>query len=257
MPSFKDFLDFSAAAIHNWSTWVTGTGIVGFILWVVSLVERKRGTQMKFRTYLAILLCALWFLGTFSAWRDSQGNLSHEISLLATDNSHLNTCNSDLKLAKFSAETWKDRFADEQKINTGVQSSLNENQSSVNKCVTRLIEETRPVKQVTTLRFVEMPNKHSPDNPPSKYKVWIFLVITNQRSDSFKGSFTCGSEFGWMGATGVARQATAQQVTEARLNQTRMDFSISLPWDVSEPIILSVLGDSNFDPSSCKIANNT
>jgi hypothetical protein len=60
--------------------WVTGTGIVGILLWILNYVQGTTGKQMKPRYYATILFCTFWFLATFSAWHDAdkKSAIGHE-----------------------------------------------------------------------------------------------------------------------------------------------------------------------------------
>jgi hypothetical protein len=69
---------FYIALREYWTTWVTGTGLVGFGLWLLHLIdqhitERDR-RPMTLRENLLILGAVFWFLATFSAWHDADKN---------------------------------------------------------------------------------------------------------------------------------------------------------------------------------------
>ena len=88
------------AFVQYWGVWVTGTGITGLLLWLLSFAQNITGRKMKIRHYIIVLFCVFWFLATFSAWHDADKNLSLVTQQRAADTGNLGICRSDLRVSQ-------------------------------------------------------------------------------------------------------------------------------------------------------------
>ncbi len=135
----SSFLRFIWIAFREyWGVWVTGTGIVGLLLWGLSFIENVVGWKMRPRHYIATLFCTFWFLATFSAWHDADKNLSSVINQRIADGAQLGGCKADLQVQTVRMESWQERFADQQRTINALQGPQLKQQATINSCVTSL-----------------------------------------------------------------------------------------------------------------------
>jgi hypothetical protein len=152
-----------------WTTWVTGTGVVGFVLWLINYYyDRVRRERMNLRTNLMILFCAFWFLGTFSAWHDADKNLSLVIQQRAEDTGNLGMCRSDLKYQSQLTNLYQQQGA-------STQDTVNSLQATLGSCVTGSMEKLREKTQ-----NVLIASKLITPNLQKAAHVQDLLVMTNQ-----------------------------------------------------------------------------
>jgi hypothetical protein len=152
-----------------WTTWVTGTGLVGFALWVINYFsDRVLRKPMSLRANLMILFCTFWFLATFSAWHDADKNLSNVIQQRAKDNSDLQMCKSDLKTQTELSSAYQTQL-------TGMQTTVNSSQAILNACVTGSMEKLKKKTQniLLTAKLI------APD-PKKAFRFQSLLLMSNQ-----------------------------------------------------------------------------
>jgi hypothetical protein len=178
---------FYIAFREYWITWVTGTGVVGFLLWLINYSERVRGKQMSLRANLLILFSAFWFLGTFSAWHDADKNLAYVTSQRQQDVGNLGMCREDLKYANSTAQFFQ-RQADIGLSNFGSQ------QSTLNACIVSLGAANRP--QPLRILVKEAPFSIAGSSQRSGMNNMSALVIsTNKVITPVHGTLTCNRPF--------------------------------------------------------------
>lgn len=138
MPEMLRF--FYIALREYWITWVTGTGLVGFSLWMLNLYDKRRSETgrkpMSWRTNALILFCTFWFLATFSAWHDADKNLTSVIQQRSKDNGNFAICKSDLKTEGALKNVYQTQASN-------MQALVNESQATLNACVTGSMEKLR------------------------------------------------------------------------------------------------------------------
>lgn len=136
MPSFLRFI--WVAFIQYWGVWVTGTGIVGLLLWGLSFAQTITDWKLKPRHYIIVLFCVFWFLATFSAWHDADKNLTVVTQQRARDVGDLGTCRGDMKTDEALLKQVQANLSEQQKNLDKVQASLNSQQGTLNSCVVSL-----------------------------------------------------------------------------------------------------------------------
>jgi hypothetical protein len=188
---FTELLKFLWAALRHWMVWVTGTGIVGFGLWVFSCYERNRGVQVKPRTYALVLFSTFWFLATFTAWRDADANLQTVTAQKQTVGGQISSCQTDLKLQSQSAEFWKKIADDRQGQIDRFQGSLNDNQSTINKCVVSLGKMNPTVNEKIAAVAIQVAQQ----NPAFGGDYFFAIAITSNRTLNASGTLTCDKDF--------------------------------------------------------------
>jgi hypothetical protein len=239
MPSFNDLLHFVDAAIHNWALWVTGSGTVGLFLFLISLLERKRQSQVNWRFYAGVLFCTFWFLATFSAWRDAHGNLSTVIQKRAEDNSSWNTCKSDLKLANFQAETWKVLGARQQETINGQQRFFNGQQRAIDSCVLALAKTGTPTTSILTELAYLTPTTQQPGRGD---QIGAVVAQSDKRIVSEALLLTCNSPFTLINAN-VAQSGENQRSENSAAQITASSAVIKLvdpPLEPGVPLIFLI-----------------
>lgn len=251
------FLKFVwVAFVQYWGVWVTGTGITGLLLFLLSLAQSVTGRTMKPRHYFIVLFCVFWFLGTFSAWRDANKNLEQVIQQRARDVGDLGICRSDLRVSQTRTgdlQTQIDRLestiSSDQNIIAGAQKGVNEAQGSVNTCFISLGKANIPPPLNISNHATSL------SGAPAGKNVGIIVAETNRRIPSFTGIVRCeqpgfaliqaGLLQGVMSFTPGYRQSPGQK-------EVVIDFSNS-SWDVGQPIVAVVVGDTALDVSRCVI----
>jgi hypothetical protein len=121
-----------------WGVWVTGTGLMGLLLFLLNLMQNVSGWKMKPRHYLIVLFCTFWFLATFSAWRDADRNLQSVIAQRTKDTGDLGKCSGNLQTQTALKESWQERYADQQKTINAFQGPQFQQQATLNSCVVSL-----------------------------------------------------------------------------------------------------------------------
>jgi hypothetical protein len=239
MPSFSDFLNFINATFNNWATWVTGTGIIGLLLFVIGVIERRLQRQMRWPLYSAVLFCSFWFFATFSAWRDANGNLATVVGQRAADNSSWNTCKSDLKLANFQAETWKLLGARQQETINGQQRFFNGQQRAIDSCVLALAKTGTPAASISTeLAYLTPMNQQ----PGQGDQIGAVIAQSDKRIVSESLLLTCNSPFTLINAN-VAQSGENQRPQNTAAQVTASSAAIKLvdpPLDPNVPLIFLI-----------------
>jgi hypothetical protein len=92
-----------------WGVWVTGTGLMGLLLWMLNYLQAVAGWKLRPRHYFIVLFCIFWFLATFSAWHDADRNLQSVIAQRSDDTSRLGTCKADLKSRACNRSSFRGR----------------------------------------------------------------------------------------------------------------------------------------------------
>jgi hypothetical protein len=128
-----------------WGAWVTGTGLIGLLLWLLVYLQGVTGRKMKPRHHFIVLFCTFWFIATFSAWHDADRNLQSVILQRSEDTSHLNVCSADLKIAQ-SQTAFFERQANVGLTNFSVQ------QQTLNSCVLQLGISNKKVPLIITVK---------------------------------------------------------------------------------------------------------
>ena len=245
------------AFIKYWGVWVTGTGVTGLLLFLLSLAQNVTGWKMKPRHYLIVLFCVFWFLGTFSAWRDADKNLTYVIERRSRDVGDLGTCRSDLRVSQTRTQdlqTQIDRLEatinSDQTVIAGAQKGVNEAQSSVNTCFISLGKANIPPQLIISNHVSAI------REAPHGYHVGIIVAETNRRISSFAGVFHC-EQSGFKLAQveilqGMASLSPAYTESPTQ-NEVALDFYNS-SWDIGQPIVAVVSGDTNLDLSKCAIS---
>ncbi len=192
-------LEFLWTAFRDyWKVWVTGTGTVGFFLFGLGLFERHRGKSLNWKIYTAILFCTFWFLGTFSAWHDSQKNLRLVIQQREHDTSSLGSCTSNLRLQTALKESWQERFADQQKTINALQGPELQQQATINSCVVSLGKTNPFISTKTSVVAFDVASSIKPSafklgSPTVTY--FIAIVISTNRRTNFSGRLNCSYPF--------------------------------------------------------------
>lgn len=189
-----DVLRFLYIALREyWITWVTGTGIVGFILWLINLIDKRRSQQgdksMTWRTNIAILFCAFWFLATYSAWHDADKNLRQVISDRAIDVGNLNICRSDLKTSNALLAQSSGYLSHQQTTIDAIQTAFNNQQDSVNKCVVALGKMNPIINTHISVAAVKVAS-----NDQAKERFYGLAIMTNRKLEP-RGILKCNDPF--------------------------------------------------------------
>jgi hypothetical protein len=186
------------AFFDYWKSWVTGTGIVGFLLFLLSWYERHRKKTVSRKTYVAVLFCPFWFFGTFSAWHDAQKNLKSVILQREKDTGDLGICTSNLRTESTLKVSWQDRFADQQKVINSLQSPQLQQQATLNSCVVSLgkmnpIVNTKPGVVVIQVATETKPPIVRFGLPTKTY--WYAIVLSINKRINFAGRLKCSHQF--------------------------------------------------------------
>jgi hypothetical protein len=238
-----------------WAVWVTGTGIVGLVLFLLGLAQNVTGWKMKGRHYLIVLFCTFWFLATFSAWRDAENNLQMVIAQRAIDTGNLGVCRSDLRVAQTREADLQSQInglegtiSSDQTVIAGAQKGINEAQGSVNTCFISLGKANVPPPLSIASHAIAM------EHIDPKIHIGVVIGDTNRRISSFRGIVRCDQTFGLIQASmleGTISLGPAYKQTSGQ-KQVEMDFNGS-SWEVGHPIVAVVGGDTQLDVSKCSI----
>jgi hypothetical protein len=189
-----DFLEFlQTAFVDYWKVWVTGTGTVGFLLFVLAAFERHRDRTISWKRYTAILFSAFWFLATFSAWHDAHRNLTNVISQKGVEASKLGDCNANLRVWDARFQAAQQIISNEQGSVNTLQTGMNVQQNSVNACVQNLITENAPKPLNFVTKVVPLGGLRSGTGQPIDSATVI--VDGNQTVTPLVGTLTCSYEF--------------------------------------------------------------
>ncbi len=231
-----------------WMAWVTGTGGMGFLLWALNYYSDKiRRKPMSLRTNLMILFCAFWFIGTFSAWHDSEKNLTSVIKQRAEDNSHLGQCQSDLRVTQVQLDGWR-------QISEGRQAQLNEYQrtfssslASINACVMSLAKESAPSqRKITLYPFIAYVN------PRDSTRLIVFIARTNMPIRPVKAHLKCQSDIRIQKAEILAEPFTMGGAGNVSPTEIEIDEEAG-EWTQDRPLLISIASKNDLDPTTCQI----
>lgn len=198
----NDMLGFLWTAFFDyWKLWVTGTGIVGFGLFLISMFERHRGRVLGWKIYGAVLFCAFWFFGTFSAWHDSQKNLHNVIQQRGQDTSDLGRCAAHLQTESALKTSWQERYADQQKTINSFQAPQLQQQATLNSCVVSLGKLNPTITRQVSVITIPIGMREASSNKmvglfaPHKTYVMELIVTTNETQARPNGDLKCGNAF--------------------------------------------------------------
>jgi hypothetical protein len=261
-----DILDFLWTAFRQyWGVWVTGTGTVGLLFFGLGVFERKRGRAVTWKTYLAVLFCVFWFLGTFSAWHDSQKNLHVVIDQRAQDNSNLGACRADLQTQRALIGSWQERFADQQKTINALQSPQLQQQATINSCVVSLGKMNPKVREsivvIPISLFVSDPKTGRLVGQFYPHKVYSteLIITTNEVEPRFHGTLRCDNPFTPVNAPQLPRSTQTVMTTTAppsRISDREYEISTSasgVEWGPSYPAHMRITTEAE-DPGNCTFA---
>jgi hypothetical protein len=234
------------AFVEHFGAWVTGTGLIGFLLWLLNYLQYVTGRKMTRRQNLIVLFCTFWFIGTFSAWHDADRNLQSVIAQRATDTSNLNTCSTDLKIAQSKAEFF------EKQESLGL-TNFSIQQQTLNSCVLQLRIANKKVPLTMTVREALFPGKNNWTIPGfGDVSLAALVVHTNQTVTPVHGTLTCNGTFALLGA-GFALSATSMVIQEQAqmVGYSKAKISIDAPaWNPETPIV-AVVGKRGESLSPC------
>ena len=194
----SDMLRFLYIALREyWITWVTGTGLVGFVLWAINIYDKRRVEKgrrpMTWRTNVLILFCAFWFLATFSAWHDADKNLRQVITDRAVDVGKLNTCSGDLKTERALADSFQAAFV-------SMQAPRAQQEANITSCINNLAKMNPVIRE--KIDVIEIPigtidSKGHFVGPNKFISGYIneLLIITNEPERAFHGDLKCDKDF--------------------------------------------------------------
>jgi hypothetical protein len=237
-----------------WGVWVTGTGLVGLLLWGLSFAQTMTGWKIRAKHYAVVLFCVFWFLATFSAWHDADKNLSNVINQRSHDVSDLGTCRGDLKLQTGLFELLKSQVVQQQSTINTAQSSLNKQQGTVNTCVVSLGRMNPRVTRET--RVIAIPVAIM--DPESKRTVGIFalrkaylsvlVLTTNQVEERSQGDLNCTNPFKIESAPELPMRADSAMIAPSfpeKINEHEYIVRVSntgSEWGPTTPMYLRVSG---------------
>jgi hypothetical protein len=242
-------LKFLWSSAQHWMVWVTGTGFVGFLLWLLSLYERKRGRPINTRKYALVLFCAFWFLATFTAWKDADTDRTNIATQLSGANSQRTTCENNLKLQEQGSSFWQRIADDKQGLINQLQSSVNQDQTTLGACVVSMAKNAQPIKQETTLRFTLA-------NINATTDLLTYVAMTNIPVSPLNATFTCPTKFTLIAADGTMSTPRMHEAGREDIKDNSASFSSSLVWDRNDPIIVSALIPKGSNPWGCTLKLN-
>ena len=250
-----------------WAAWVTGTGTVGLMLFVLSAFERKRGRSVSWRLYAAILFCVFWFLGTFSAWHDSQKNLKAVIEEKTGYVSSLGSCESNLSIQAAKTASWQDRFADQQKTINALQGPQLQQQATINSCVVSLGKMNPIITRKESVILVPYATKDANSSRlvnslfPNKVYLAKLLIITNVAEIRPTGRLRCEQPFDVTSSpetlVAIASGGIFGMGAHKAISDREYDISVNNTgaiWDPTSPVLMDVssatptLGTCRFTP---------
>jgi len=229
----QDVLRFLYIALREyWITWVTGTGLCGFTLWLINFIsERVRKKPMTLRTYLAVLFCFFWFLATFSAWHDADKNLAVVTRQRAEDNSKLYQCQSDMRVKSIQADNW-------QQMSSSFQNAFNAQQTNINSCVVALGKAALPEPEKHTV-FGQVLDLHK------SLRILQYIITTNRPISPVNLLFQCDGKFSHVDAQLVRANAESELGGPNRkLGSNKQEIHIMSPvWAPMNPLVITVYSD--------------
>jgi hypothetical protein len=229
-----------------WATWVTGTGLAGFALWVINYIsDRVRSKPMSLRTNLTILFCFFWFLGTFSAWHDADKNLITVTQQRAYDNGKLNVCDSDFKAEHYLTGVLQSQLNSAQLLVGG-------QQSAINSCVTVLAVRDAAEAPKVTLKIAPGAIK-TMDESGKPILVKIFVLQTNKPVAHLTGVIGCPSPMEVKIASLAGEFSTG--MAPERLSDREFRINVISPgWNPAAPFVFGVgFHDDKGDACSFKL----
>jgi hypothetical protein len=262
-----DILDFFWTAFRDyWKVWVTGTGTIGFCLFVFTLVERRRGRPVSWKTYTSLLFCMFWFFGTFSAWHDSQKNLRLVIRQRESDTGELGSCKANLQTQNALVKSWQDRFTDQQKTINALQAPQLQQQATINSCVLSLGKMNPILRKQVSVIPIAVGTKDAASNrfvgPFTPHKVYLeeLIIATNVIEERPIGDLRCDNAFNFESAPqlpllgGMAMvgssipQALSDKEYLIRIFNTGSEWGPNSPIYVMVSSITETLGKCTFTP---------
>jgi hypothetical protein len=198
---------FSIVFRQHFVVWVTGTGIVGFLLWAAGFFQNITRFKLSPRRYIFVLFCVFWFLGAYSAWRDADKNLTDVIVQRSNDNSQLGTCRSELQMKSTFLSAQNESIHTLQSTLNSQQGQLNSQQGTLNSCVVSLGKLNPLVNfKITTLVMpVTAWQKRTRFGIEDEY-LFEGVIITNHPAEP-KGIFKCDQPFELIGPAALSNQS--------------------------------------------------
>jgi hypothetical protein len=250
---WRDVLRFLwTAFFDHWATWVTGTGVVGLLLWALNYFERVRGTPMKLRTNALILFCTFWFFATFAAWHDADTKLEQIRQEKTHINTDLVTCRGDLKSETGQRElldgllhTAQNNFNSQAQNLSKQQQTMDSQQLAMNSCVVALGKANTPTPQHSTVALLQIENTQDAAHRT------MMIVFTNQAMPSpVKGIVGCEHPFKkfYYGLVGTNSFSTG-----AEMRNGIGEWQIITPqWTPTAPLLFTLFHDE-VDLGSCGV----
>jgi hypothetical protein len=239
------------AFVEYWGAWVTGTGIVGLLLWLLSFAQTLTGWKLKLRHYLIILFCVFWFVATYAAWRDADKNLSQVIKQRAVDVSDLGKCRGEFTAKSQLLEQAQARLAQQQLGINNQQNSLNAQQGTINRCVVSLGKMNPIVNSKITTLAMPVTNVSEPGRFGFRKTGHLFeIVILTNLTRGPRGILKCADPFKVIDTPSLKTEAEAAMTVSGPPTQiTDREYSIwvqntGASWNPDNPIYLPALSDS-------------
>jgi hypothetical protein len=260
----QDMLRFLYIALREyWITWVTGTGLCGFTLWLINFISEKvRDKPMSLRTYIAVLFCFFWFLATFSAWHDADKNLQAVIKQRQEDTGNLGQCNVNLR-----AERAKTEFLDaqnkaqqtnlanmQQTINTQT-TNISTGQTAITNLVTQFGKLTELQPQKIIVKAGALEGLSTQINSIKQY-VWVVVAIPNKPISPVHGIISCEHAFTGLPSAKLPETGVLMDVNIGAIDNKRVNVKFSAPvWTPDTPLIIAGLAPFDVGTGKCNFEN--
>lgn len=256
----SSILEFLWSALRNWSVWVTGTGIVGVLLFLLGLLERRRNRPLAWKTYALVLFSVFWFFGTFAAWHDSQKNLRQVIDQRGADTSSLGVCNADLQTQTALKESWQSRYGDQQKTINSLLAPQLQTQSALNNCVVSLGKANPIISTdigVTAINAAWQSKSTFLGNDVTFFSV--IVVSTNHRMNA-EGTLQCAKPFTPESAptlrlehSGISGTGNFRKISDSEYYLKNNDTASE--WDAVNPLYMVITSkEKSVGPCSFSLA---
>jgi hypothetical protein len=249
----SDLLRFLWIAFREyWGVWVTGTGLVGLLLWAINFFQGITGHPLKRRTQVFILFATFWFLATFSAWHDSERNLQNVVLARANDTGNLGSCiaqkallSGDIRALEGELRGKQGVIESKDQLIAALQAPLAGNQASLNSCVVALGKANQKPTLKLQLKVLPM----SPG-------LYVILGTTNLAVMA-TGKLSCAGSFDQFSAR-LAQDASHQSISvngntrHVSPNEARIEITAP-SWTPETPLLLLAQAAHDFGPCEMKL----